>query len=103
MQVSIATQLETDLAWLRWLLAPEIKEYKIDCYAGGTQSAAISLGRSIVGVRLEPAIVVVNSGTTDPEKVAKDEDDMRWLLGRAAPASLWRLCVVGTAVEWEVF
>jgi len=99
MNVSIATQLETDLAWLRWLLAPEIKEYKITCYFGGTQSAAISLGRSIVGVRLEPVIVVVNSGTTDPEKVAEDEGDMRWLLGRAAPPSLWRLCVAVPAVE----
>ena len=71
MNVSIATQLETDLAWLRWLLAPEIKEYKIACYCGGTQSAAVSLGRTIVGVHLEPVIVVVNSGTTDPEKVGK--------------------------------
>ena len=99
MNVSITAQRETDLAWLRWLLAPEIKEYKVSCYVGGTGSGTISTARTIVGVHLEPVIAVVNSGTTDPQKVAEDESIIRELLGMAAPASLWRLCVAVPAVE----
>jgi hypothetical protein len=99
MHVYLVTETHTDLAWLRWLLAPEVKEYKLGCYAGGVQAGAISTARSIVGVRLEPVIVVTNSGTTDPEKVAEDERITRELLGSVAPESLWRLCVAVPAVE----
>jgi hypothetical protein len=99
MKVYLVAERRTDLAWLQWLLAPELKKYKVSCYAGGVQSGAISAGRSIVGVHLQPVIVVVNSSTTDPEKVAEDEGIMRELLGSVAPASLWRLCVAVPAVE----
>jgi hypothetical protein len=99
MKVYLVTERHTDLAWLQWLLAPEVKEYRLGCYAGGVESGALSAARSIVGVRLEPVIVVVSSGTTDPEKVREDERICRELLGSVAPESLWRLCVAVPAVE----
>jgi hypothetical protein len=98
MKVHIVTEGKTDVAWLRWLLAPEVTEYNVRFYAGG-KSGAISMARTIVGVQLEPVILVEDSDTTDPGKIADLEKVIRSLLGMAAPQSMWRLCLAVPVIE----
>jgi hypothetical protein len=99
MKVYIVTEGKTDVAWLRWLLAPEVTEYKLGFYAGGGQSGAISMAGTILGVQLEPVVLVVDSDTTDPGRIADLEQVIRAILGRVAPESMWRLCLAVPVIE----
>jgi len=99
MKVYVVTEGKTEAAWLRWLLAPELMDENVECHARDGQSSAVSMACTILGVHLEPVILVVDSDTTDPGKVADVDQVIRAILGRVAPESMWRLYVAVPVIE----
>ena len=86
MNVSLVAQNKEGLAWLQWLLAPELAEHHVQLYyVGDIQSSAISTARSILSEHLSPVILIVDSDTTDAAKIAEEEPIIRNLLGMVAP------------------
>jgi hypothetical protein len=95
----IVTEGPRDVALLRELLAPEREKYRVDFFSAGAKSAADSLARSILLVRHEPVILVVDADSTDPSLVKEQQDYFTASLREVAPPDMWRVCLAIPEVE----
>jgi hypothetical protein len=99
MDCFIVAEGSTDTAWLKWALAPETKRYRISFLEGGGKSAAMSLARSILAVRRDPVILVLDADTADPKEVRELEQVVREAIGLVAPESIWRVFLAVPVLE----
>jgi hypothetical protein len=96
----IVTEGDLDVAILRAILKPELDNKQTRIWSAGARSAADSLARSILAVRNEPVILVVD---TDNQPVREVENHFEHSLGAAGPREMWRVCLAVPTIEAVFF
>ena len=96
MQTHIVVECNTDAAILKMVLAPELAGNGMRIWSAGAKSAADSLARTLLSVREEPTILVVDS---DSESDTEERQFFENSLHRVAAKEMWRLCLAVPTIE----
>jgi hypothetical protein len=86
----------TDLAILQEVLRPELEANHLRLWAAGGKSAADSMARTVLAVRREPVVLLVDS---DGRPREEEERYYEASLGEAAPREMWRVCLADPSIE----
>ncbi len=95
----VVTEGKSDVTLLTELLGTEASEI---IEAGGW-SGADAYARSILAARKEPVALVIDAGTSDPNRVMERRQFMENSLGQVGPHDLWRVYLVVPEIEALLF
>lgn len=98
MKPIVVVEGETDQRLLRWLLAPEIKDLRVDFVVAGGKSAAESLARSLLLRRRSPTALVVDS-ESEPTKRNEQREFLRGLLPEGIDQRLYHVAIFVPEIE----
>lgn len=105
MTYHIVTEGPGEVALIRELLKPEFdpEQQPIRIVSGGGWSGADSLARTILAVRNEPVVLIVDSDTNDPAQIQERRQFLEASLGQVGPRLLWRILLVVPEIEAILF
>jgi hypothetical protein len=103
MKVHVITEGRSDEVLLRSLLRPDGDDQTVSVSSAGAKSAAQSLATSILVVRRQPVVLVVDADTTKDEIVQEQRDFLAASLGQFARSHMWKVCMAVPEIEAVLF
>jgi predicted ATP-dependent endonuclease of OLD family len=105
MTYHIVVEGPSDVVLLRELLRPDFdpEKHNIRIVEGGGWSGADSLARTILVVRKEPVVLVVDADTTVPERIREHQQFLDGSLGQVGARTPWRVFLAVPEIEALLF
>lgn len=99
MKAFIVTEGPMYIVILKQVLEREIQQYSAGMFSAGSKSAVESLARTILAVRGEPVVVVVDSDSTKPNEVKEQRRLLENTIGEVGPEGMWKVCLAIPVIE----
>lgn len=100
-KVLVVTEGASDAAVLKVLL--RTLPVPSEVVSANGRSSALSLARTLAGIRQTPTVLVIDADSTDPEAVEERRRFLRESLSQVAPPEMWRVIILVPELEIVFF